>query len=621
MALPSAARQELGDDDKQRLFDALGQSTELPEVPTGSDDHLGFEQSLRVLEAYVVASYPGLDEDREAALELARELARRSQAFGRKPREGEWLVLKQAELLQGLGRGKAALELLGHSPSDPESRFEFALLAAQLEESTARREERLLSAEAALASIEKASARDELESMWCSTAANRALDLGLPERAAEPLARGFASARRFLTQSGDRRRLDDALLTKIAMHHALIEHERVLELLQRSNADLPPEDSLAARRLDVREGISRAILETLGRPPADRATRAPDALLERTLTDARLSVEDRWLALAALVQLWLDRGDTARAAEALARMRDLALSARRVDDRVSFSCEIAVRRGERAEFTRLRDAARAEWRAHLARHKDLAARDPELGLLHFDEVARLFRALARLDLELEGPERGAETALRELVDGQAIGSMAQALGAKAPTLAEVRAQIVEGELALLHVLVREQGLLFALTREKVELVPLARLPDFVAARREFSLALDRALAGEDGASWDEVDRLSAELGRLALPGELQARVARARRLSIVAPENLGYVPFELLPGPDGAPLGLTLEVRYWPSLPVGTELAERRRTRPAPAVSTKDIALLCAARPAPLGERAFEPLPAGEPEIASLLAP
>src|SRR5262249_53621798 len=113
-----------------------------------------------------------------------------------------------------------------------------------------------------------------------------------------------------------------------------------------------------------------------------------------------------------------------------------------------------------------------------------------------------------------------------------------------------------------------------------------------------------------------------ESADVLLPPLLRRSLAGWSSVAIVGLESLGYLPFELLPGPDGRRLGTTHAVTYLPSLPVGVWLAEHRRAAATPrpgAARVRIIACPDAVAPATLRDRP-QPLPFGDEETANLCA-
>jgi hypothetical protein len=583
----------------------------------GAGDSKVYRNAYQALIDYVLGGYPGGLEGMGGAAELAGHLRASARVSGFEAWDQDWIVLQEAGLWMQLDCVDKAEELLVttlRSPSAAQRAVELGVLGAQVAQARHDYNEagsRLETARSALEELEPGFTRTDLEAQLAGAQVRLLLEIGLPDRAKEPLAREFEMARELFRLHGDRLRLDDALLDQVAQFQAEIEHAQVIELMRAGGAELPQPQSFAAWRLFVREATSRAELELLGSPPTDRDERDPVAMFRSALASGALLGFDSYYAREWLVSTLIDRGEWEEAEVELAQLRsapELCRPSRFVDEVVVLESRLALARGHRVAFADLRTRAEQAWQEFLERWKPLAP-SSELAPLYFEEVGKLARVLVDLNRELDGQARGSERSLAEFVLAQTVGSLAQALGARPPEWTEIRALLGAGELALLHLPVREQGRLLVIAHEGVSVHPLPPLPRIQDQRRRFTRALDRALADPDGLAWEELAEEGRRLAALLFPPSVVERVAAARALAVVAPENLGYVPFELLPVGAEAAFGLTHEVRYLPSLPVATALARRRAARPPSAPDAPKLAVFAADRPGTIEGASYPPLP------------
>src|SRR6185369_7330947 len=102
----------------------------------------------------------------------------------------------------------------------------------------------------------------------------------------------------------------------------------------------------------------------------------------------------------------------------------------------------------RAELEAARTRLEGEIDATIAGWRALPAEIDGVGFLHWGTQRMPISEAIRLDLALDGQERGAERGFELLMKAQRAGTLARRLGDPAVTIAEVRATLVEPGLGL-----------------------------------------------------------------------------------------------------------------------------------------------------------------------------
>ncbi len=196
------------------------------------------------------------------------------------------------------------------------------------------------------------------------------------------------------------------------------------------------------------------------------------------------------------------------------------------------------------------------------------------GPLFFDDRRGLLSELIRARLRLHGPQQGAERGLTDVLALQEIGSLARLMGAQAATIEQVRATLLDGSNGVLVYLPgRVRMHVFAIDREGIDCLALDL--DQVTLDRARLRLLSAVLEAQksQAPAQDAQYRAAAStmFGMLFSPA-LRARTAGWEAVSVVGLDSVGYIPFEVLQGEDGVPLGLKLALTYFPSLPVALAL-------------------------------------------------
>ena len=150
------------------------------------------------------------------------------------------------------------------------------------------------------------------------------------------------------------------------------------------------------------------------------------------------------------------------------------------------------------------------------------------------------------------------------------------------TLAEVRARVLDPDTQLVqYALGEEGGYVWVVSHDRLESARLPARAEIEAAALRLHDLLSAAPAGGDAA---RLRSAQDELGRLVLAPV--AGLLRARRLLVVAPGALQYVPFASLPLPGGAPTLLSrFELVSAPSASVIATLRDEPREHPATRVA------------------------------------
>lgn len=319
----------------------------------------------------------------------------------------------------------------------------------------------------------------------------------------------------------------------------------------------------ASLALGTGEGTNEARreLETLDaeldRPPLDRL-HVEHALAWLAIERARFDEAERVLAHSAALL------DEARA-PTLERAQHAALLA-----------ALSLARGDApAALAELEAQSEPLWRGLFDEWGRLPTGKSGWGSLHFASHRGVLAQWMRLAERAHATD-GAERAFGALVHAQSRGSLAQSLGAAAPSLAEVR-DVLSGPDHGLLVLVPSLDHTFVWTIDRVRFRSFV-LPGVLRARPELERLREFASRALDADERTEARELGARVAAALLGAEACAELARWTRVSVIGGEFFGWLPIEsfVLPGSELA-LGLTHAIDHWPSAPVALELARRAR--------------------------------------------
>ncbi|TAJ11463.1 MAG: CHAT domain-containing protein, partial [Planctomycetota bacterium] len=340
----------------------------------------------------------------------------------------------------------------------------------------------------------------------------------------------------------------------------------------------------------------------LGVGRAEQSRRTPALLgvareaLEAALADPAIARSDRVRAELFLAELDLRAQQTEAARERIARADALsaATGAASADDldgailRAVLGARLAV------QTSAPRAALDAEWtRVHDVVERVLAAqaraprRDGGLGILRMTRRRALWVELVRLELA-RSPQAAPTEAFEALLRAQALATLcrrydelATPAAPRATGLASLAAALPDGWGCLQYLTGPGRGYVFLLDASGLRVVELAAAHALQALQRSTSAAAAR----REEPSADEL----RALGALLLPAEAASWVAAHERVMVCGLDALGPLPFELLPGTSGRPLGCERVLAHAPSL----ELA--RRLLDAPRVAPRAGALVCLA--------------------------
>ncbi len=391
--------------------------------------------------------------------------------------------------------------------------------------------------------------------------------------------------------------------TRPAADRADARDAALLELNVRRALDHGPEPAFALQRaVERRFGTSHEIRLRCASIVLQQTAPAPGqlALADEWLAAARVAPglehnERNFARLLAIIGS-LNAGDLPRAAELLAELRraNAGRPATAMLNLPALALRHALDAGVAPAELRARVAeADAAWREALATLRRQPAPSHGLGPLAALDRQRLLCELLRARLHLEPGEPGVRAALALMVDAEAAGTMARALGVVVPGVDEVLGAAGDARGGTLAYFAGpERALLFVLARGRADAF---ELPVRGVVLERQARALTHALQSEradPAAARSDIEAATAELARMLLPADVRARLRPWRAVAIAGLESLGYVPFELLRLDGGKRLGETHAVGYLPSLAVGTWM---RRHRPplAPAGTVQALLTAC----------------------------
>lgn len=242
------------------------------------------------------------------------------------------------------------------------------------------------------------------------------------------------------------------------------------------------------------------------------------------------------------------------------------------------------------ELVALRDKTVAELDSMLTEWDSTPPRKGGIGYMHMSYRRMLLRVAMQIELAVD-PEHGGERALTHLLRAQQRGTLLSELSdggkASAPTLGQIREDLLSEDKGLLILLPSKHGsLVFTLdgegpvvgtstVRDDELEEPMAELRK--ALQRPFLAKTTKALDKERRARSEEARAAAKQLRDLLLPPEVLAELHSWNAVTVVGSEYLDGIPIEVLPlDADGKePLGLHLAVDVVPSLPAQWLLRER----------------------------------------------
>lgn len=567
------------------------------------------------LEAYEWEGAPGGEEPRRFALELALQLQSGAAGWGLPAPRRSSLHLSIAGLHIRLGELDAAIVEARAGLDDPALLPELGCELARLLAGLLRTREDYEAADAAIdqalgflehmEGTAEAAVVDELHVNCLAEKVRLLVNLARFEEAGPHAVEELAIARRMKAR-GERLEplylaIEDNLTQLMGSH----QHDHALLLLEEfaEAGELPPGGSAQRIRLAYLEAVARLECAFKGRMPDAVAKHDPIELLESAIASEGLDELDLRDARSRLGRAYLDAGRTGDAENTLRVLRtqapNLAEAPAIAALALNLEARIAFARAP-VSLESLRDLlarTRSTWDAFLERWSSATAVREATGPLFHLERSNLASTLVELHLAVDATN-GPRAALDDLLRAQRVGSLARALGSPGVDTATIQKELLlPDEVAVLHQPSHDGGFVILVTGESVSAHRLAPQHEFEDAQSEFDRALDRALRSTDARTWKAVDRASGRLFELLFPAGCRQTLAAHAPLALLASEILGYVPIEMLHGPDGTPLGLSHAIRYLPSGPSARALQLRRARRATTGKDAPGYVLFCADEP------------------------
>lgn len=449
------------------------------------------------------------------------------------------------------------------------------------------------SVERAERQLELEGLRSDYRSMLLSLLGELLIELGLPGRAEEPIARALELAEPAPGARPNYGVLFNAHLRRARQYLATGRSRDAAEAID-AVRDTFDWDGAAAVIGEERRVKNLGMLDVVG----------GTAWMDVALTEPA----EAWRAVAAFERV----GDGCRELDRFSAQGRLAhLELRRGDVAAASARLRALRAGTDGSAFEVLDPKELAWLASLeARAAELAGGDTRAaresldhafevllerwrGALRPGGAGFLRYGRARLVLEQLVALGDARDALDVAIRGAAWGVLWEAFGEPLPSVEEVQREL-GGEHTACLVYVVGADRFFVLAFDDGELLRFesAALRRVEEGARELMAALRQA-PGQlpPGARRRRADALATWSTALAdelLPHALRPWLADKSHVRIVGAEELDGLAFEAL-APDGEPLGLSCSVSYLPSLPVGVALARR-----APDVVAKGTRLIVA---------------------------
>ncbi len=257
---------------------------------------------------------------------------------------------------------------------------------------------------------------------------------------------------------------------------------------------------------------------------------------------------------------------------------------------------------------------RARFKALLDSLSGGATQDMGATFLEYSSGVEILSELIELEQALAPGPEGVSRALEAALELQEVGGLAGRMRLESGGDGRVeRLQALlgsAGSAGLLYAPGRHRSRVFWIEADEIESYPLGQMRTLERARSRMEGELTSFVALGTPAQRDRLLELVEELGELLLPAGLRTRLTAATSVALIAPGNLGYVPFELFEFEPGRRLGTAMAVTYWPSWQVAEHLA----ARPVEAEPRFDLGLLAKtelpgdSRGFSLGARDLKPL-------------
>ncbi len=519
------------------------------------------------------------------------ELAERAAALADNTRRAMYVGQLRTHLLRDNGRlGEALDEASRLIDAYPDEAFSIPFLwttRAGLERQLGRYDDSLASLDEAEALIGPDDAKQApLRAAIPGLRGQVYLNLGLPDLAAPWLREEMAVATELYATDakGFAGQLVWAQRRTAALALATGDYDGGVELI---------EGFLARKELYAKRGRDRGYLLSLLGVALLRAGESDDddaalaAQRQREALELKIEPIIELRARLRLAEAEMTRGELDLAEEALAGARaqidQLAGDPERpapvheAAQLVAFESRLAFARGGAGtELRALRDEAREGLELLIEDWQHVPERAGGVGFLLYSTRRAVLGELFRLEVAVEGPERGAELALEHVVSVQAMSTLARRGTAQPPDLAALRAELLDERRGLLIYLpARGVSHVLAVDRERVLHLELASSEEIRLARVPYVSHLT-AYAGDvpdEERDWlvEEERRLASELAQLLFPPTLIDVVASWNGVTIVGADMLGFVPFAWLPLGAERHLGAERAVDFLPSLAIDVD--------------------------------------------------
>ena len=465
-------------------------------------------------------------------------------------------------------------------------------------------------AEASLDGDQRASAF--LASIW-SLRAQALIQLGIPDQAAPWVARAVERAESLRgTPAFDPAALIDAYTKRANLRMATNSYERMRDEVEAVLADeaLLADNSTARARFQVRLGMAW-LWRVRGEDEAASRTREH---FGAALDEAGVQAVDRFTAHLRLGQLELLAGQVAEAAGCLERARALATemgaaAISSADEGLLSALEARVVRlspePQPGALAEARDRLRSAYDAQLANWRARPETRGGVGFLRFLVYQDIVAEVVEGELAAAPGEDGRRAALVQLARAQAVGDLAEALGAREPDWSAIAALVPPGGGLLVWLGAPGASHAFAVDAAGTAHGRLGDQRDLQAPREALERLLAQSPVGLSAQALErrrsELDDNATRLGELLLPPALAARVAGWSALTLVADDLVGPCAIELVPLRDArgevAPLCLSRPVAFLPGLAVGAALAARAATPAVERPYLRDLCLVAGVHP------------------------
>ncbi len=220
------------------------------------------------------------------------------------------------------------------------------------------------------------------------------------------------------------------------------------------------------------------------------------------------------------------------------------------------------------------------WDEFLAHWAQAPLRSGGLPYLFIAEHHQVIQELIELQIAVEGEEVGTRRGLVDLLQAQVLGTLSRRLQSASVTIEDVqRALCPEGAGVLLYFPSRDRSFVFAIDARGVRLFRLPPAHQLRQPCRALALAVQEAVHSHQGLDEPELRDAAAALARDVVPEDLARWIEGWSTVRVIGADDVGYLPFELLPAPNGGTRGARQAISYCASLPLAVAL-ERAAAKP-----------------------------------------